>query len=431
MNNAIAPQNQTFWYLKRPNTLPLQKNKDADVVVIGGGMAGLTTAQAFAQKGKKVILLEAYYCGAGASGKSSGFIEPNCEISLSEFIERYGLEGGNTIWELIQKNGVEHIRKNIHDHHLDCDYTEQDSLDVASTKNDVAAIMQEAEYLSQFGHPSQFIKKDDIPLYVGSNAYFGGVVYPNSFGISAYKYCQGIKDILLNKGVEIYEETPVINIKDHTVTTLHATVKADYIIVCTDRFTSNLKKLINTIYHVQNFVLASQVLSPKTIKELFPNKPVMVCDTELIYNFYRMTENRLLMGGGSVVKLYDKTESYHSPYMYKKLTESIKNTFPNIDLQFEQMWPGLIGVSKDIAPLTGFDKNSPSIYYIAAATGLPIAAMLGNYCADHIIDGKDTLKDYFSPYRNFAVDGITQTILGTKATFALSHWLTQKDIKHI
>jgi len=117
--------------------------------------------------------------------------------------------------------------------------------------------------------------------------------------------------------------------------------------------------------------------------------------------------------------------------MYKKLTRYIKKTFPELEIQFEHMWPGLIGVSKDIAPITGTDKHSPSIYYIGAATGLPVAAMLGNYCADYILNKADTLKDYFSPYRTFPVQGTMQTILGTKATFALSHWLSQRKTKHV
>jgi len=297
MKKIIPPQDQNFWYLKRPDALPLQTSKETEVVVIGGGMAGLTTAQAFAKKGKKVTLLESYYCGAGASGKSSGFITPNCEISLSEFIDRYGTEGGKTIWKSIQKYGVEHIRNNINQYQLDCDYTQQVSLDVASSENDITAIMQEAENLSQFGYETQFIKKEDISLLLGSDKYYAGVMYPNSFGINAYKYCQAMKNVLLNDGVEIYEETPVLSLQEHLVTTLHATVKAQHVIVCTDRFIPQLGKLTKEIYHVQNFLLASQVLTPETIKKIFPRNPLMVCDTELIYNFYRMTVNRLLVGG--------------------------------------------------------------------------------------------------------------------------------------
>ncbi len=427
MKEVLLPQDQNFWYLKRPDTLALHEHTKTEIVIIGGGMAGLTTAQAFAKKGKKVILLEAYYCGAGASGKSSGFIQPNCEMNLSEFVNRYGIEAGKTIWNAIEQNGVEHIRTTIKQYKLECDYTEQDSLDVASSPSDVKNIRQEAEYLAQFGYATQFIKKKEIPTLLGSEKYYGGVLYPNSFGINGYKYCQEMKNILVQQGVTIYEETPVLSIQDHCVTTLHGSVKADYVIVCADRFIPTFEKLTKEIYHVQNFLLATETLTQDVIQKIFPQKKVMICDTELIYNFYRMTGDRLLVGGGSLFNVYNKSESYHSNYMYKKLSHYIKSTFPCLDVQFEHMWPGLIGISKDIAPITGFDKKLKSLYYIGAATGLPIAAMLGNYCAHHIIDGDDTLKDYFSPYRKFLINGAAQTILGTKATFALSNWIAQRN----
>lgn len=431
MKKTISPQDQNFWYLQRPDITPLLTNKETEIVVIGGGMAGLTTAQAFAQKNKKVTLLEAYYCGAGASGKSSGFIEPNSEISLSEFVYRYGADAGKTIWDLIQRYGVEHIRSNIKQYNIECDYTEQDSLDVASAPKDADDIVKEAESLTSLGYQTRFIKKEDIPHYVGSNNYYGGVLYPNSFGISGYKYCQAMKNILLAQGVEIYEETPVLSIQEHLVTALHAQVKADHIIVCADRFIPTFGKLTKEIYHVQNFLLASEVLSPDVIQKIFPHNRLMVCDTELIYNFYRMTGDRLLIGGGSLFNVYNGSESHHSSYMHKKLTNYIKRTFPDVDIQFEHMWPGLIGVSKDVAPITGPDKDSPSIYYIGAAAGLPIAAMLGNYSADYIIDTSDALKDYFSPYRKFPVGGALQTVLGTKLSFALSDFISHINSKHV
>ena len=424
MKKTAAPQDQNFWYLKRPDVLPLHTDKETEVVVIGGGMAGLTAAQAFARKGKKVILLEAYYCGAGASGKSSGFIIPNGEISLSEFVHRYGVDGGKTIWESIQKQGIEHIRNNIIQYQLDCDYAEQDSLEVASSEKDIQMILKEAENLARFGYETSYIKKEDIPCIVGSKRYYGGVTYPNGFGISAYKYCQGMKNVLLKEGVEVYEETRALNVQENLVTTMHAKVKAEYIVICTDRFIPDLGKLTQEIYHVQNFLLASESLAPEVIQKIFPQKRVMVWDTEFIYNYYRMTGDRLLVGGGSVLNVYNTSESYHSDYMYKKLSKYMHDTFPDLEIQFEQMWPGLIGVSKDIAPLAGPDKDIKSIYYIGAAAGLPIAAMLGNQCADYMVDGVDTLKDYFSPYRKFPVGGILQTVLGTKTTFAISNWIS-------
>lgn len=424
MKKTIFPQDQNFWYLRRPDVLGLKNDKAAEVVIIGGGMAGLTAAQAFARKGKKVIVLEAYYCGAGASGKSSGFITPNAEISLSEFIHRYGVDGGKIIWDSIEKQGVEHIRNNIRKYQIDCDYNEEDSLEVASSEKDVKDILKESENLANYGYATQFIKKEDLPHFLGTKKYYGGVIYTKSFGINTYKYCQGMKEVLTAQGVEIYEETPALSLQGYQIDTLHAIIKADHIIVCADRFIPKLGKLIKEIYHAQNFLLVSETLTQNVIQKMFPQRRLMVWDTDLIYQFYRLTGDRLLIGGGSLLNIYNAHETYHSNYMYKKLTTYITDTFPDFTIQFEHMWPGLIGVSKDIAPLTGYDKDTKSIYYIGAVAGLPLAAMLGNYCADHILDGVDTLKDYFSPYRKFPVSGVVQNILGTKLSFALSHWIS-------
>jgi len=86
------PQDQVFWYLNGGVTgvTPLMHDIACDVVVVGGGMAGLTAAQAFCAKGLSVVLIEKNYCGAGASGKSSGFITPDSELSLFELARIFG-----------------------------------------------------------------------------------------------------------------------------------------------------------------------------------------------------------------------------------------------------------------------------------------------------------------------------------------------------
>ncbi|MBA3752108.1 FAD-binding oxidoreductase [Candidatus Dependentiae bacterium] len=421
MKKTISPQDHNFWSLLRPDVPPLSVDIETEVVVIGGGMAGLTAAQAFAKKGKKVVLLEAYHCGAGATGKSSGFISPKCEIGFTEFIQRYGEEGAQAIWASIEKDGVEHIRSTIKEYQIECDYVEEDSLEVATSQKSVKSILTEAENLARSGFETSFIEKENIPSLVGTERYYGGVVYPRNFGINAYKYCQALKDALQKEGVEIYEETPVLSVSENSVTTLHATVKADYIVVCTDRFTPDLGKLTKEIYHIQTFLLASEVLSSVVLQKMFPQRRLMVWDTDLVFTYFRTTGDRLLVGGGSVLHSYSTHETYHSESIYKKLTHYITDTFQVPEIQFEQMWPGLIGVSKDVAPLAGPDKDIKSIYYICAAAGLPVAAMLGNYSAKYLLDGADTLKDYFSPYRETPIGGILQSILGTKVTFALSN----------
>ncbi len=425
MKKTIFSQDQVFWYLNRPKSECLRTNISADVAIIGGGMAGLSAAQAFAQKGKKVLLLEAFYCGAGASGKSSGFVTPNSELGLADFIRLHGEAGARMIWNHIE-SGVEHIRKNILQYNLECDYSAEDSLEVANSKYALKKIRAEHESLVNLGFKTKFYSQEELSSILGSKEYFGGVTYPGTFGINGYKYCQHMKNVLREQGVIIYEETPVLDFTDHEINTLHATVNADYIVVCTDRFIPNFGRLTKEIYHMQNFLMISQPLKQHEIKTIFPDKNLMVWDSDLLYTYYRINADRLLLGGGSLLMAYNHYEVHESNYNYRKLTRYFQKKFPQITFQFEHIWPGLIGISKDIAPIAGRDKNSKSIYYIAAAAGLPISAMLGSYSADHLIDGSEDLKDYFSPYRSFAINRGLQTILGTKLSFALSNFLTLK-----
>jgi gamma-glutamylputrescine oxidase len=423
MKKTVMPQDQVFWYLNRPESGCLRTSLQADVVIIGGGMAGLTAAQAFAEKNKRVILLEAFYCGSGATGKSSGFITPNSEISFAEFVRRYGSVGGTAIWQAIE-GGVEYIRANIKRYGIDCDYAPEDTLIVASSPQGVKELHKEDDQLKKLVGKSGFIEKDQLQSYLHSSAFFGGVIYENTFSITAYKYCQAMKEILIKKGVTIFEETPVLDFKNHVVRTLHGTVKAQHIIVCTDRFTPNLGVLRESVYQVQTFLMMSQPLVENEIKKIFPDRRYMVWDTEMIYNYFRLVGNRLALGGGSLLHVYDGKEKHCSSRVYGKLSGYFKKKFPLLDLQFEQFWPGLIGVSKDVAPITGFDKDDPSVYYVITATGLPISAALGMYAADRLIDKRDDLKDYFSPYRKWAVPGWATRILGKKVAFALSNFLS-------
>ena len=126
--------NEVFWYtLKQPATREkLFGETSADVVVVGGGMAGLSCAQKLREAGLSVVLIEKDFCGAGASGKTSGFITPDSEIELSSLIASHGQEKAKHIWEFVL-SGVNIIRNNIKQNNIQCDYQVQDSLFIANT----------------------------------------------------------------------------------------------------------------------------------------------------------------------------------------------------------------------------------------------------------------------------------------------------------
>ncbi len=416
----VHPQDQVFWYLKGESTPPCRENIQTEVAIIGGGMAGLAAAQAFNKKGKKVVLLEQYFCGSGASGKSAGFVTPNAELSLTDFSQRFDMKSAQTIWNFIT-SGVHDIRSNIQQHTFDCDYSPQNSLSVATSKKALKELEIEHANLINLGYKASLYNAASIREKIGS-PYMGGVEYENTFGINGYAYCQELKKHLEKNDVAVFEETPVTAINAHTITTPHATITADYIIVCADRFLPDLGLLKKEVYHAQTFIMVSQQLTNDQIQAIFPQNKLMAWDTELIYNYFRITgDNRLILGGGSVFNTYNSKPQHDNRYITNKLTNYFNKKFPKANVQFELIWPGLMGLSKDIAPVAGPDKDNKYMFYIAAVAGLPIAAALGRYSAEYLLEGNTMLDPYFSPYRKFPIGGIVQSLLGNKISFALSN----------
>lgn len=424
------PQEIIYWYFQdNVNYERLIKDEIADVVVVGGGMAGLSAAQSFRSRGLSVVLVEKNFCGSGATGKSSGFITQNAEYSLSDFASKFNKDSARTLWEFVS-TGVDLIENNIKNFSLNCDYGVQDTLMVANSESKFKSqLLEEYNIRKELGYITQVYDQNKLSNILGSDNYYGAISHGGTFGINGYKYCQNMKSILKSLGVKIFENTPVIKIDSSGVETPYGKIKAKYIIVCVDRFLPDLDKFAQDIYTVQTFLMISQVLSQNQVKEIFKENKYMVWDTDMVYQYWRLTgDNRLLLGGSSVFSTYVAHEKHDNRCMHKKLTKYFKNKFPKLDINFEYMWPGLIGVTKDVIPMAGSDKNHENIYYISGATGLPWAAALGQYSAERLIDNKRYFDNYFSPYRQFPVNHTIQKFIGKKLTFAISNFLSLKSI---
>lgn len=421
----IFPIDQVYMYLPKTNIVQLKGDAHCDVAIIGGGMAGISAAQKCKEKGCSVILIEKSFCGAGASGKSSGFITPDSEIPLHALIDRFGVTKAKGMWDFVQ-TGVDLIRNNIETRGIACDYRTEDTLVLASSLKDFNT-MTKAEHEARLacGYQSTLYQKDELSKVIGTQDFYGAIRYGNTFGINGYQYLQGAKAVLQDSGVSVFEETPAIALEPNRVVTPHGTITAKHVVLCTDRFIPELHKLTYEIFPIQTFLMISAPLSDAEVKAIFTESPMMAWDTALIYTYFRITgDNRLMIGGSTLLGTYAGYAQHDNARGFSRLQNYAKARFPHVRPQFEYMWPGLIGVSKDILPLAGRDAKDPSLYYIGAAAGLPWASALGAYAADSLIDGRSDYDDCFNPYRAFKFGQGGQKILGNRLTFALSHVTT-------
>ena len=412
-----------YWYgQKNPEVQPLRANVSADAVIVGGGIAGLTCAQALAERGVDVALVEREFVGAGASGKSSGFITPDSELELSDLVRNYGDARGQELWEFA-RSGVERIRSTIAARAIDCDYQIQDSLFVARSSRAFRKII-EAEHRTHtsLGFHSTVYDRSSLGIILGSQVYQGGIRYGGTFGINAFAYCRGLRNALIHDGVRIFEGTPVTRLAAGRVETPGGVVTAKTIAVTTDRDLPALGLAASAIYQIRTFLSISRPLSDREIRMIFPDARLMVWDTDLIYQYFRITgEGRLLLGGANLQSMYARRDSHAIEPVARKLYRYAAAHFPSLELEIEHIWPGLIGVSADFAPVAGRHPTIPSVYFAGAGAGLPWAAALGEYLAQKMTEGRAELDEILSPARPFAIGQRVEDLFGKPAAFMLSH----------
>ena len=418
----VTPKTEVYWYTQKvPQIKKLIGNIATETLVIGGGMAGLSTALELVNSGREVVLVEKDFCGSGASGKSSGFITPDSELELQDFVARYGLADAKKLWSFVN-SGIEQISKTISQNNINCDYQIQDSLFVANTKAAFKEVSREHHCRIESGYESTLYDREGIGAVLNSGKYFGGVRYGKTFGMNSYSYCQSLKEVLQRRGVQIYEDAAALSRDGETVTVGEFSVKAKNIVVCTDFRPFGMLNYQKQIYHAQTFLTVSKPLSAEQVKKIFPNDKLMVWDTDLIYQYYRLSgEQRLIFGASSLIYTYLPFSVQKPIGIVSKIKRYLNDKFELDDLEIDYIWPGLIGVTKDFLPVAGKIKDG-NVYYIAGVAGLPWAAALGQYIAQKIVQNRDEYDMLFTSERAFPI----KRNFGAKPlTFAISHGIAK------
>ena len=425
----MTPRLRVYWHEQRQRPAralpPLTNDTKTEVVVVGGGVAGLACAQALNEQGRRVVLLEKESCGSGASGRSSGFITPDSEMELSDLVRNRGAERAKRLWELVV-SGVDAMRGNIERHGIDCDFQAQDSLFLANSPKGASKVIHEHDARTRVGYDSTLYDARSIRSVLNSKECCGGVRYSGTFGINAWLYCQAMRDILCESGVTIHEQSCVTGVGEGCVMANGFTVRADAIVLCVDRFLPDLGELPDEVYHLQTFLAVSAPLTDAQVSTIFPESRLMVWDSDLIYQYFRVTgDNRLLLGASSAIYTYARKQRGVSPRILRKMRTFVRRKFPQTPVDIEYFWPGFIGVSKDLLPLAAQDAARPTISFVSGATGLAWGSSLGRYMAEKLQSNRSDFDAEFDPRRHFAVGPGLQHLIGKPNAFALSHGIVK------
>lgn len=421
---------QNWWYttllgMAEAMEPPLNEHLRCDVLVVGAGAAGLAAALRLSESGRKVVLMDRNICGGSSTGKSAGFLTPDSELELAQLVRRYGERGAKDTWECAVR-GIEIMTSTVHAHGLDCDLRSQDSLFLGNDAGGWKDAQEEVGARRALGYPQSIYQEKELPKIIGTAAYKGGVRYPGTYGINPLRYAQGVKKVLLQRGVRILEATEAKALRDHTVVTHRGSVTADQIIFCIDKPPEHLCGYAPEVFHAQTFLSISEPLEDAELAQLFPESPLQCWDSDLVYSYYRVTgDQRVLLGGGSALTTFAR-EDIRSSRVIDRVIQDFKVKFPFLDdVAFIQYWPGRIDCTRDLMPTVVRDQESPWIHWVLGCVGLPWATFCGDFAARHALDSN--LQDdhhfyrYFTEDRPFLLPTWLEGLVGKQLVFSLNN----------
>ena len=394
----------------------LDKNIKCDFLIIGGGITGLSIAYFLSKKRKNVVVVDKGYIGEYASGRSSGFLTQNTELDLYQIENKYGAKEAKNLWNSL-KEGINLIKDIIKEDKIDCNYEIQPSLYLAIKPSHIKILEKENIVREKLSSKSNLIPKKELKNYIGSNAFYGGLLSKEDYSINAFKYISGLRNYLLRKNVKIYEYTEALKINKNIVKTKYAEIEAKQIILSVDHFAKSLGYFKNEIISLKTFVGITERLPHDLVDDLFRKGKMLLWDTKKEYNYWRLLpDNRILIGGGSNLEIVDnsKEETYESK-PYEDLYKDLIYFYPKLkNINFEYVYHGVMGMTLDFLPIVGKINNKDKLSFCLCSAGLPLSTFSAKYLVDKLLNNRKDFDKFFNPNREFSKVIYLESLFGEK-----------------
>ena len=388
---------------------------DVNVCVIGGGLAGLTTAREVARRGWTVAVLEAQRIAWNASGRNTGFVLPGFGEGIARIIERVGLERAKALW-VLSEAGVEYVKSTIRETGMPGVRPIPGWLNVSKLDHDEEFLQRLGLFFDEFGLEIEVWSPERVRDVLKSERYFHAVHFPRAFSIHPLNYAHGLAAAAEQAGARIFEQTPALSIDPagvrKRVVTPSARVRASHIVLAgSTQLGAVAPRVSNTVIPITTYVVTTARLGDRLAKAMTYRGAVS--DTQRADSHYRIVDDDRLMWGGRMT-----TWSSDPRRLAPQLVADMARIYPQLaDVPIEYAWSGEMAFAVHKMPQIG--EAAPGIWLASAfgGHGINTTAMAGMLVARGLIDGDDSWR-LFSPYELIWAGGI-----GGRAATQIAYWV--------
>lgn len=401
MTTPLSADYADVWYKTRlePDVAlrpALSGRAEADVCIIGAGMAGLTAAHDLARAGKRVILLEARRVGWGASGRNGGFVSPGYPLGHEAIAARCGEDGARAL-HLMSIEGMRLVAEMI------------DRLGIAgadpcpgilgAVRYDAGRALQDRRdwLAAQFGYHVDHLDRAALAEHVTSAAYHQALHDRNAFHFDPLAYSRGLATAAEAAGAQIHEATAAIGIEGAaagwSVTTPDGRVSARDVLVATGGYTGGLVPALDRAFlPIATYVMVTHP-APEQIATAIHTRSA-IGDDRRAGDYYRLVDDgrRVLWGGKITTR---KTEPRD---LGRLLQSTMAATYPQLaGLEIDKVWSGLMSYARHLMPQIG--RLPSGLWHCTAfgGHGMNTTTIGGRVIAEGILGQSDRWRR-FQPF---------------------------------
>ncbi|MDB5462228.1 MAG: FAD-binding oxidoreductase [Phenylobacterium sp.] len=369
---------------------------EADVCVIGGGLAGLTAALELARRGRKVCLLEAERLAWGASGRNGGFVSPGYSASYQTIERQVGPDDATSLHRL-SIEGAQAVAANLDGLGV-ADADRVDGILSTSRYEATGELQARRDWLErEFGYRVEFRTRAQLQDALASPRYFQGLYDPQGFHFNPLNYARALGREIERLGGELFEASPALTLAREgaigVVATDRGQVRAKDVVIACGGYTGALAPRLQRSY----LPIATYVMLTKPDKALIGGAirtTAAVGDGRRAGDYYRLVDGReRILWGGKIT-----TRRTEPRRLGRLLRQSMVSTYPQLaDLQVEMAWSGLMAYARHLMPQIG--RLGDGLWYCTAfgGHGLNTTAIGGRLVAEAIAGDSDRYR-LFEPF---------------------------------